>query len=218
MELESRYHEPESISGLPPRERIVQAARELFYRHGIRAIGVEAVAEAAGTNKMTLYRHFPSKNDLIVECLRRVAKGVEAFWERLETEASDPRARLHAWVRAMAEDLPQRQQRGCFLANAAVELAERGHPGRSVIEVFKRGQRERLTRLCQAAGLNEAELLAEELFLVIEGARASAQSCGSEGLEARVVRIGEAIIKAHTPPASTPEPAAEQPGSCNGNA
>jgi AcrR family transcriptional regulator len=205
MELESRHHEPESAVRAPPRERILLAARDLFYRHGIRAVGVEAVAEAAGTNKMTLYRHFPSKNDLIVECLRRVAKGAEAFWDRLEAQHSDPRARLYAWIGGMAEELPRRQERGCFLANAAVELAERGHPGRPVIEAFKRGQRERLTRLCQAAGLNEPELLAEELFLVIEGARACAQSCGSDGLEARVVRIGEAIIVAHTPPASAAE-------------
>jgi AcrR family transcriptional regulator len=205
MELESRLHEPRSDPRAPPRERILTAARDLFYRHGIRAVGVEAVAEAAGTNKMTLYRHFPSKNDLIVECLRRFAKGADAFWDRLEAAEPNPRARLCAWVRGMAAELPRRQERGCFLANAAVELAERGHPGRPVIEAFKRGQRERLTRLCQSAGLSEPELLAEELFLVIEGARASAQSCGSDGLESRVVRIGEAIIAAHTPGASAEE-------------
>jgi AcrR family transcriptional regulator len=206
MELESRLHEPGSGPRTPPRERILMAARDLFYRHGIRAVGVEAVAEAAGTNKMTLYRHFPSKNDLIVECLRRFAKGAEAFWDRLEVLEPNPRARLYAWIRGMAAELPRRQERGCFLANAAVELAERGHPGRPVIEAFKRGQREQLTRLCQAAGLSEPELLAEELFLVMEGARASAQSCGSDGLESRVVRIGEAIITAHTPAASALEP------------
>lgn len=205
MELESRHHEPESGVRLPPRERILMAARDLFYRHGIRAVGVEAVAEAAGTNKMTLYRHFPSKDDLIVECLRRFAKGADAFWDRLEAEDADPLLRLYAWVRGMAAELPRRQERGCFLANAAVELAERGHPGRPVIDAFKRGQRQRLTHLCQAAGLSEPELLAEELFLVIEGARGYAQSCGSDGLEARVVRIGEAIIAAHTPAAKASE-------------
>jgi AcrR family transcriptional regulator len=206
MEPESHLHELGSDPRTPPpRERILVAARDLFYRHGIRAVGVEAVAEAAGTNKMTLYRHFPSKNDLIVECLRRFAKGADAFWDQLEEGEPNPRTRLYGWLRGMAAELPRRQERGCFLANAAVELAERGHPGRPVIEAFKRGQRERLTRLCQAGGLNEPELLAEELFLVIEGARASAQSCGSDGLEGRVVRIGEAIIAAHTPAASALE-------------
>jgi AcrR family transcriptional regulator len=59
---------------LPPRDRLVAVAAELFYRHGIRAIGVDAIAEAAGTNKMTLYRHFASKDELVAECLRQVAR------------------------------------------------------------------------------------------------------------------------------------------------
>src|SRR5260370_6786928 len=58
----------------PPRDRILAAAGELFYRHGIRAVGVEAIAEAAGTNKMTLYRHFSSKDALVAEYLRRSTK------------------------------------------------------------------------------------------------------------------------------------------------
>jgi AcrR family transcriptional regulator len=56
---------------IPPRERLLAVAAELFYRHGIRAVGVEAIAEAAGTNKMTLYRHFPSKDELVAEYLRQ---------------------------------------------------------------------------------------------------------------------------------------------------
>src|SRR2546423_1434165 len=68
-----------------PRERIVATARDMFHRHGIRGIGVDAIAEAAGTNKMTLYRHFGSKDDLVVECLRRVASDADAFWAELES-------------------------------------------------------------------------------------------------------------------------------------
>ena len=59
---------------IPPRERILAAAGDLFYRHGIRAVGVEAIAEAAGTNKMTLYRHFASKDELVAEYLRQSAQ------------------------------------------------------------------------------------------------------------------------------------------------
>ena len=57
---------------LPPRDRILVAARELFYRHGIRAVGVETIAEAAATNKMTLYRHFGSKEIGRASCRERV--------------------------------------------------------------------------------------------------------------------------------------------------
>ena len=187
---------------LPPRERILKAADELFYRQGIRAVGVDAIAEAAGTNKMTLYRHFPSKDDLVAEYLRQKAKRVEALWGRLEAEnPGDPLAQLHGWVKHVAEDVICRGSRGCAHANAAVELVDKEHPARPVIEAFKRAQRERLTKLCRAAGLSDPELLASELHLVLEGARVSLQSVGPEDLGARVVRIGEAIIASHSPSA-----------------
>jgi AcrR family transcriptional regulator len=184
---------------LPPRERILKAADDLFYRHGIRGVGVDAIAEAAGTNKMTLYRHFPSKDDLVAEYLRQKAKRVEALWARLEAEnPGDPLAQLHAWVKHVAEDVICRGSRGCAHANAAIELTEKEHPARRVIEAFKKAQRERLTELCRAAGLSDPELLASELHLVLEGARVSLQSVGPEDLGARIVRIGEAIIASHS--------------------
>ena len=64
--------------GIPPRERILVVAADLFYRHGIRAVGVEAIADAAGTNKMTLYRHFASKDELVAEYLRCLAQKASA--------------------------------------------------------------------------------------------------------------------------------------------
>lgn len=188
-------------AALPPRERILKAADELFYRLGIRAVGVDAIAEAAGTNKMTLYRHFPSKGDLVAEYLRQKGKRAEALWERLEAEhPGDPRAQLHAWVKHMAEDVIRRGNRGCAHANAAVELTEKEHPARPVIEAFKRAQRQRLSQLCRDAGLDEPQLLSDELHLVLEGARMSLQSVGPEDLGARIVRIGEAIIASHSQP------------------
>jgi AcrR family transcriptional regulator len=186
-------------TALPPRERILKAADDLFYRHGIRAVGVDAIAEAAGTNKMTLYRHFASKDALVSEYLCGKAKRAEALWARLEAEhPGDPDAQLHSWLKHMAEDVISRGNRGCAHANAAVELAEKEHPARQLIQAFKKAQRERLTRLCCAAGLTEPELLADELHLVLEGARVSLQSVGPEDLGARIVRIGEAIIASHS--------------------
>src|SRR5579872_6705281 len=67
---------------IPPRDRILAAAADLFYRQGIRAVGVEAIAEAAHTNKMTLYRHFPSKDELVAEYLRQTANAADACWAR----------------------------------------------------------------------------------------------------------------------------------------
>jgi len=187
-----------SESRLAPRERIVAAACDLFYRQGIRAVGVDAIAEAAGTNKMTLYRHFASKDELVAECLRQVAAKADALWDRIEaTHPGDPRAQLKAWVAAMSGHL--QEERGCAMCNAVAELPDRTHPARAVIEAFKRGQRDRLARLCAAAGASQAELLADELFLLAEGARVSLQSVGPEGPAARFARMSEAAIGSRVP-------------------
>ena len=98
----------------------------------------------------------------------------------------------------MAAHVANRDERGCPLANAAVELPEKDHPARQVIEASKTAQRERLIDLCAAAQLVEPEMLAEKLFLLLEGARVTAQSMGPKGLGDRLVRMREAIIKAHT--------------------
>jgi AcrR family transcriptional regulator len=186
------------IEGIPPRQRILKAAGDLFYHHGIRAVGVESIAEAAGTNKMTLYRHFDSKDELVAEYLRQEAAKSETFWDALEAEhPGDPLAQIRAWLAAMAAHVADCNSRGCALANAAVELPEKDHPARAVIEDCKRRQRDALVRLCAKAGLAEPETLADEFSLLIEGARVTAQSVGADGLDARLMRMSEALIAAH---------------------
>jgi AcrR family transcriptional regulator len=183
---------------IPPRERILAVAAELFYRNGIRAVGVDAIAEAAGTNKMTLYRHFASKDELVAEYLRQSAKGEAANWERLQAQhPGDPLAQLRAWLKDMSSHVVNRDERGCPLANAAVELPDKDHPARRVIEECKAAARAKVIALCRAAGLKEPEQLADELNLMLEGARVTAQSVGADGLGARLVRMGEAMIAAH---------------------
>jgi AcrR family transcriptional regulator len=183
---------------IPPRARILSAAGELFYRHGIRAVGVETIAEAAGTNKMTLYRHFASKDELVAEYLRQSAKGADACWERFErAHPGDALAQVCAWLEEMAGHIAEPGERGCALVNAAVELAEKDHPARRVIEECKMAQRTRLIRLCRDAGLSEPDMLADELLILVEGVRVTAQSLGTAGLSAKLLRMGEAMIAAH---------------------
>src|SRR5580693_8464172 len=82
-----------------PRDRILSVARDLFYERGVRAVGVDEIAAAAGTNKMTLYRHFASKDLLVAECLREFARQSEAEWDRLAAaHPGDPRAQLTVWL------------------------------------------------------------------------------------------------------------------------
>jgi AcrR family transcriptional regulator len=183
---------------IPPRERILAVAADLFYRHGIRAVGVDSIAERAGTNKMTLYRHFASKDELVAEYLRRWADKGSSSWDLLAAQhPGNPSGQLRGWLEAMASRVASGDERGCPLTNAAVELPEKDHPARRVIEAFKTAQRQRIVELCSAAELAEPEMLADELFLLLEGVRVTAQSMGREGLGDRLIRMGEAMIAAH---------------------
>jgi len=174
----------------PPRERILKAARELFYRDGIHAVSVDAIAAAADTNKMTVYRNFSSKNELIGAYLGELAAEGERVWEEARSAHSgDPDAQLRYILRTVSQWATQSTARGCALANAAVELAERRHPARRVVEVHKRKQCERLVALVREAGYARPERLADEIFLLVEGARVSMQSVGREGPAARLYAL-----------------------------
>jgi len=202
MDLTAAIAESDPCRAVPaPRERILTAARELFFRHGIRAVGVDAIAEAAGTNKMTLYRHFASKDELIAACLRQLAAEKEAAWDAItRAHAGDPQGELQAWLELVDQYMTKLEKRGCALANAAVELPEKDHPARRVIEESKTAHRERLSRLCRAAGLSEPERLADEVFLLIEGARISLQSVGPGGPGSRLAPMLQALIRDHGRP------------------
>jgi AcrR family transcriptional regulator len=184
---------------IPPRERILVAAGELFYRHGIRAVGVDAIAEAADTNKMTLYRHFASKDELVAEYLRGLARQSGEVWQVLAEKFPDePLAQLRGWLEIMNAHACDPDKRGCAFANAAVELPEKGHPARIVIEESKCHVHNNLERLCRAARLKQPDLLADELFVMLEGAQVCAQSFSASGPIFDLVRMGETLIEAHS--------------------
>ena len=181
----------------PPRERILQAARELFYRDGINAVSVDAIAAAADTNKMTLYRHFSSKDELVAAYLSQLAGEGEGLWDKARAaHPGDADAQLRFMLKRASEFAAEGRGRGCALANAAVELAEPRHPARRVIEAHKRRQRERLVALVRAAGYAKPESLADELFLLVEGARVCVQSVGRQGPGSRLYALAESLLDA----------------------
>jgi AcrR family transcriptional regulator len=198
------------MSRSAPRERIIESARDLFRKHGLRGVGVDAIAEAAETNKMTLYRHFGTKDELIAACLCRAGEEAQEDWSDLATQfPNEPLKQLRGWIQiatACALDDP----RGCDIANAAVELADADHPAHKVIEQFKTDYRNRLAQLCREAGASDADLLADALCLLVEGARVSWQSVGPNGPAAHFVRISEAVVDAFTRQSRT-ETIAQQP-------
>ncbi len=196
---EKKLPDPESAQRLPPRERILAAACELFYRQGIRAVGVDAIAEAAGTNKMTLYRHFVSKDELVAEYLRRLWNDKKSVWDKLELEhPDDSKAQLQGWLEEAARQVTDPGSRGCAIANAAIELPEKNHPARCVIEQCKQNSRDRLVELCRAAKIDQPELLADQLFMLLEGALVCTQATGHKGPADQFVRAGQALIDAHS--------------------
>jgi AcrR family transcriptional regulator len=176
-----------------PRERILIAARDLFYRHGVHAVGVEAIAETALTNKMTLYRHFKSKDELIVTYVQQLANEGNDILDRILAENVDnPQKQVDAWVDYVEDVLTNKLERGCALANAAVEL-DVGHPARAVIEAYKQRKHDRLVGLFRAARYRDPDLLADEVFLLFEGARISIQ-CGGKGPALRVVGMLRGLL------------------------
>ena len=178
-----------------PRERIVSTARELFHQRGIRAVCVDAIAETAGTNKTTLYRHFASKDDLILECLRSRAEEARQAWAEIEASSpEDGLAQLRSWVTHVVARLAD-DCRGCEFANAAVELTEEDHPVRKFIKEFKAEYRDWLAKLCRKAVVVRSELLADTLSIMLDGVRTSRQSVGAQGPNLQFQAMAEAIIE-----------------------
>jgi len=178
-----------------PRDRIVETARDLFHKKGYRGVGVDAIAEAAGTNKMTLYRHFDSKDELIVECLRTAIAEARSYWTELEARhPNDRRAQLKEWIE-LATEVIATDCRGCDLINAAVELADDDHPAHRVIAEFKAEHRDWLATICGGAGVARSELLADILTTLFEGARVTRQTSRREAQPVDFAAMATAVVR-----------------------
>jgi AcrR family transcriptional regulator len=185
---------PGDTTSLKPRDRILDAARELFRKHGIRGVGVDAIASAADSNKMTLYRHFGSKDDLIVACLQAATREWDAFWAKIEARNPDnAAAQLADWIDQVAEGIRSGGDCNCEILSAAFQLMPDDGSALKVINEFKTRQRERLARICRAAGIDDYELLTTTLVLLIEGARSNRQSM-AEGLSGQFATVAHATV------------------------
>jgi len=180
------------------RKRIFTTASELFYRRGIRAVGVETIVAKADTTKMSLYRNFPSKDELVAEWLR---DHDIHFWQAWDTMSqkypSEPRRQLKTAFALLAKHVSDPKARGCPIANAAVEITEKDHPARKVIEMHKAKLRSRLAHLCAQMKARHPGMLADQLFLLMEGAQVTTQTLGARGPGRNVARAAEVLIDAH---------------------
>jgi AcrR family transcriptional regulator len=175
-------------------DRIRASARELFYRQGIRAVGVDEIVQCAGVTKPSLYRSFPSKDELAAAYLRDYDCD---FWERFERPRgktySNPREQVLAFIGELAGRAVSRGYRGCGLSNAAIEYPACDHPARKVAEAHKKAVRQRLRELAVMMGADAPDVLGDSLLLLIEGIYGSGQQ-SEDGPAQSAVAAAERLI------------------------
>lgn len=157
------------------REALLEAALELFNREGYRAVGIDTLLQQAGVAKMTLYKHFRSKEELIAAVLERrgaaIAAEIVARVDAVPAEAPDPaRARLLAVFAWLDDWLRSAGFQGCLFAKAAGEYPQSAELPRRAALAFKDSCRDLLERLCAELGCADPRSLARQLELLIEGA------------------------------------------------
>ncbi len=180
------------------RERLSRAAYELFSREGVRAVGVDAVIARAGTAKMTLYRNFPSKNDLILEFLRRR----EQLWthEWLEAESrrrgETPREQLLAIFDVFAEWFGEPDFEGCSFLTTMIEINDREHPVHRAAVGYLANIRGYIETLASEAGIRDADSFARKWHILMKGSIMAAHE-GDKVAAVRARELGELLLSEH---------------------
>lgn len=194
MYYTARYTHVMAEAITPAAERILGAAERLFYERGIHAVGMEALAEAAGVTKKTIYDRYGSKDALIAAYLQARSERWRAWLlAGIEDAGPDPAKRLLATFDALGGWLANEESRGCGFLNARAELIEPDNPGRLLAEAEKAWLLEFLTDLAGEAGLSEQ--LARQLFMLHEGAVVAYTAAGDDRATATARDAAEALVR-----------------------
>lgn len=195
---------PEDLPACEPaarprvRDRIFETACELFYRHGIRAVGIDAIVSAAGTNKMSFYRSFPSKDELVADYLRHKDAHFWSWWDAVVAPYQhQPRRQVEALFEAHVNKTCSKESRGCGLANAAVEIVEDDHPGRAVVVSHKSEIRRRFRALATAMQARDPERLGDALMLLMEGGYLARLTFPKGGPVVSALHAAQTLMDAH---------------------
>ncbi len=181
------------------RERILATAEELFYREGIRAVGIDTIIEQSGVAKMSLYRSFPSKDDLVAAYLELRSDRYWKWWDEITaSHPDDPRRQLRDLFVAIAERVRQPQYRGCAFVNAATEFPEEGTRARAAALAHKAEMLKRLLKLCRAIGARQPKSLADQLLMLIDGTYTTVGILGRRDAVKATGRAAQALIDAAT--------------------
>ncbi|MGC2241418.1 MAG: TetR/AcrR family transcriptional regulator [Acidimicrobiia bacterium] len=179
------------------RERILETAQRLFYRDGFRAVGIDTIIAEAGVAKMSLYRHFPSKDDLIVAYLEESNR---QYWEWLDgavADITDPLDKLVGMFGAIEKLATSPECLGCTFQGTAAEFPDQDHPGHQVALAHKKRVRDRFAQLAREAGLRDPHELGNQLLLLMDGAWVAARMYGPANPATGVTDAVRTLIRAH---------------------
>jgi AcrR family transcriptional regulator len=156
-------------SGADTRARILAAANELFYAQGIRATSADRIIEQVGITKVTFYRHFRTKSDLVVAYLQEQADA-ERRWMQSVHHQDDPMGSLRALATGIGTASCSPGFRGCAFINAAAEFAEEGDPVRLAVDAHRRWMLEEFAGIAREAGVDDVDSAARQLMILRDGA------------------------------------------------
>jgi AcrR family transcriptional regulator len=179
------------------RERILETAQRLFYRDGFRAVGVDTIIAEAGVAKMSLYRHFPSKDDLIVAYLEESNRQYCEWLDGSVADIEAPVGKLVGMFEAIEKLATSPECLGCTFQSTAAEFPDRDHPGHQVALAHKEKVRVRFAALAREAGLRLPDELADQLLLLMDGAWVAARMYGPENPAHGLAATATKLIEAH---------------------
>lgn len=178
------------------RRRLLDAADRVFYAEGIHSVGVDRVIEEAKVTRATFYRHFPSKEELVLAYLEARDQAVRAQAAQAAAQASRPQELLDLVVRGIGDELCGPGFRGCPFINAAAEYPDPDHPVHRAVVAHRTWFEETVAGLLAAAGHPEPKAAAHMFLMLRDGAMVAGYLGDSETARRRLVRAAEAIFQA----------------------
>jgi AcrR family transcriptional regulator len=177
------------------RERILSTAYTLFCRHGIRAIGVDTIIERSGVAKMTLYRHFKSKDDLVLAVLDRREEQWTKQWLQVEVgkRTTEPAERLLAIFDVFDGWFRRRTFEGCLFINALIEIDDRTHPVHRECRRQLTRIREFVAELAADAGVADPDAFARQWHILMKGSIVAAGE-GDANAAMRAKEMGALLL------------------------
>ena len=192
---------PDPKLGPPPvGERILATATDLFYREGVRGVGIQRVIDEAGIAKASLYAHYHSKDDLVAACMTRrgdAARG--AIARRLAAPGLDARGQLLALFDFQVESVEGPDFRGCPFLNASSEIADPQHPAKAVIATQRAWLHDLIARLVKETGVASPQQVAGTLVVLFDGGSSSSLIDGTSSAARHARWAAEQLLDAHRP-------------------